>query len=134
MIADSKSEATWRGFFMAAVDAGVGAVIGMIAGFIVGGLADAVVSTATGHEQLRFAYVLAEAGTYLGLFVGIVVGIGAGAASTPGKAAASSNERTTPPSTGAGVNAAWIVEQTPPADGPGQHDDNTDRFGGAAAA
>lgn len=70
------SEAAWKAFFIAAISAGIGALVGMLSGLIVGGLADTVVSAATGDGQLRYAYLAAEAGIYIGLFLGIAVGIG----------------------------------------------------------
>ena len=133
MSAESRSEATWRGFFMAVISAGVGTVVGMITGFFLGSLADLVVLAATGHEHVHYGYVLAEAGTYIGLFVGIVVGIGSRAASqVPKKAIESSGNRIGRPSDGSSVSSAGIK----PVRLDGQRDrarDDHEDLGGAAA-
>jgi hypothetical protein len=112
MNAETRSEATWRAFFMAAINAGVGTVVGMIAGFIVGGLADEVLSVATGHGQAHYSYLLAEAGTYLGLFLGIVVGIGTGDSSAARMRAVESQKgRTALSSDGVRVRLMGRVKQ-----------------------
>jgi len=133
MSAESRSEATWRGFFTAVISAGVGTVVGMITGFILGSLADLVVLAATGHEHVHYGYVLAEAGTYLGLFVGIVVGIGSTATSpVPKKTIASSGARIGRPSDGSGVRPAGIEQVRLDGKRDRAYDDHED-LGGAAA-
>ena len=121
MSAESRSEATWRGFFMAVISAGVGAVFGMIAGFFLGGIADVAVSAATGHEHVHYAYLLAEGGTYVGLFVGIVVGIGTG---TEGRTAG----RKAKP-----ASAPYVVEPVRQKGARDRADDDTEIDGAAAA-
>ena len=78
MSVESESEAAWKGFFVAVISGGVGTVIGMIAGFVVGSLADTLAFATTGNDDFLYGYVLAEAGTYIGVALGMMVGIEAG--------------------------------------------------------
>ena len=121
MSAESRSEATWRGFFMAVISAGVGAVVGMIAGFFLGGVADVAIVAATGHEHVRYAYLLAEGGMYIGLFVGIVVGIGTGA------------ERRTAGRKVESANPPYVVEPMRRGGARDRADDDSEIDGAAAA-
>ena len=45
---------------------------------MVGSLADTLVFATTGNDSFLYGYVLAEAGTYVGIAVGMMVGIEAG--------------------------------------------------------
>ncbi|HYJ70690.1 MAG TPA: hypothetical protein VEX15_23800 [Nocardioidaceae bacterium] len=135
MRAESESEAAWRGFFLAAISAGVGTVVGMIAGFVVGGVADTAVSIATGHEQLRFCYILAEFGTYVGLFLGIVVGIATGVSSASTvNTVEPSVKWTGPPASRNGAHVAEGVDHVRGVEEQGRAGDKSDGLGGAAAA
>ncbi len=78
MSAESRTEAAWKGFFLATIGGGVGAAIGMIGGFIIGSLADTAIFAITGNDNFLYGYVLAKAGTYLGIAVGMTVGIRTG--------------------------------------------------------
>ena len=118
---------------MAVITAGVGTVVGMITGFFLGSLADLVVLAATGHEHVHYGYVLAEAGTYLGLFVGIVVGIGSRSASpVPKKTIESSGQRIGRPSDGSGIQGAGLEHVRLDGTRDRAYDDHED-LGGAAA-
>jgi hypothetical protein len=136
MSADSKSEATWRGFFLAAISAGVGTVAGMITGFVVGAIADAAIFATTGHGLVHYGYIFAEAGTYAGLFVGIVVGIGSGtsAASAASAAFESSKRRREFAPNEISVRAVESRELGKPGGKQGHAGSNPDGLGGAAAA
>jgi hypothetical protein len=133
MSADSKSEATWKGFFLAAIDAGTGTVAGMITGFIVGAVADAAIFATTGHGLLHFGYIFAEAGTYVGLFIGIVAGVGSGA-SVASAAFESSRRRKGSPPDELSVRAVGIPERGKPSGNRAEAANNSDGLGGAAAA
>ena len=78
MSVESKAEAAWKGFFIATIGGGVGAAIGMIGGFVIGGLADTAVFAATGDDSFLYGYVLAKAGTYIGIALGITAGVRTG--------------------------------------------------------
>ncbi len=84
MSVESESEAAWKGFVVAVICGGVGTVIGMIAGFVVGSLADTLVFATTGNDSFLYGYVLAEAGTYVGIAVGMMAGIEAGISTATG--------------------------------------------------
>jgi hypothetical protein len=133
MSADSKSEATWRGFFLAAIDAGIGTLAGMMTGFVVGAVADAVIFATTGHGPIHYGYVFAEAGTYAGLFVGIVVGIGSGT-STASAAFESSRGPKGHPLDEVDVRVVGSPELGKPGGRQGHAANDSDGIGGAAAA
>ena len=78
MSVESETEAAWKGFFVAVICGGVGTVIGMLAGFVVGSLADTLVFATTGNDSFLYGYVLAEAGSYVGVVLGMLVGIESG--------------------------------------------------------
>ena len=84
MSVESRTEVAWRGFFIATVGGSVGAAIGMIAGFIIGSLADTAIFAATGNDNFLYGYVLAKAGTYIGIAVGLTVGVRAGISTAVG--------------------------------------------------
>lgn len=81
--AKSKPRTTRTAFVVAVINAGIGTFLGTTAGFLVGGLADAVSSLGTGQLQLHYGLILAQAGLYIGIFLGIVAGIGTSATSSP---------------------------------------------------
>jgi uncharacterized membrane protein AbrB (regulator of aidB expression) len=78
MSVESRTETAWKGFFLATIGGGTGAAIGMIAGFIIGSLADTAIFAITGNDNFLYGYVLAKAGTYIGIVVGMTVGIRTG--------------------------------------------------------
>lgn len=84
MSAELKSDAAWRGFFLAVICVGIGTLVGMLAGFLVGSLADAVILASTGDDRWRYGFILAETGTYIGIFLGIAAGIASGASAAMG--------------------------------------------------
>jgi hypothetical protein len=133
MSADSKTEATWRGFFLAAISAGVGTVAGMITGFVVGAIADAAIFATTGHGLVHYGYIFAEAGTYAGLFVGIVVGIGSGTSAASAALESSKRRREFAPDE-ISVRAVGSPELAKPGGKQGHAGSNPDGLGGAAAA
>lgn len=113
MSAKSEPGTTRTAFITSVINAGISTLLGTTAGFFVGGLADIVHSLVTGQAQVHYALILAQACTYVGIFVGIVAALGAGATSAPTvKSAVESRSETADlPPDSAGPSTAGGVEQ-----------------------
>ena len=78
MSAESRTEAAWKGFFLATIAVALIRHERSASSFIIGSLADTAIFAITGNDNFLYGYVLAKAGTFVGIAVGMTVGIRTG--------------------------------------------------------